>query len=102
MDYLLSAADSYVFTPYVYPASFTADNAARQFVSLFVLVNVGAVLLYFSASGLAWLLMFDKRLRSHKLFLRDQVISAVLSPPPESSTAARTAPRQQEPMATRA
>jgi lathosterol oxidase len=70
MDLALEASEKYFFTPYVYPDGFLPeDSVLRQFLSLFVLVTVGGYLLYFFAAGLCFLLVFDKRLMKHPLFL---------------------------------
>ncbi|KAG7274821.1 hypothetical protein CRUP_038794 [Coryphaenoides rupestris] len=46
MDHVLNIADRYVLTPHVYPASWPEDGALRQVLSLLLLTNVGAELLY--------------------------------------------------------
>lgn len=73
MDWVLSFADQHVLTPYVYPASVPEDNVLRQFVSLFGIVSLGAVLMYLSMASFAYVFLFDKRLRQHKFFLKNQV-----------------------------
>ncbi|KAM7396351.1 hypothetical protein PAMP_019396 [Pampus punctatissimus] len=42
MDYVLNISDYYIFTPYVYPASWPEDGALRQIISLWLVTNFGA------------------------------------------------------------
>jgi hypothetical protein len=73
MDWVLSCADEYVLTPYVYPAQVPEDNMLRQLASLFVIVSLGAIVMYFILASLSYVFIFDKELRKHKKFLQDQV-----------------------------
>ena len=41
------------------------SNVYRQFISIYLIVAIGGVLLYFSCSGLNWLLVFDKAYLKH-------------------------------------
>ena len=41
------------------------SNVYRQFISIYLIVAIGGVLLYFSCSGLNWLLVFDKTYMKH-------------------------------------
>lgn len=73
MDLLLDAADRHVFTPYVYPSTWTEDYVPRQILSLFVIVNIGGYVLYFLAATVSYVFIFDQRLKKHPQFLKDQV-----------------------------
>jgi len=69
MDYVLNIADRYVFTPYVYPASWPVDGALRQVLSLLLLTNMGAELLYVGFATFSFYYVFDHRLLKHPHFL---------------------------------
>ncbi|XP_058050361.1 lathosterol oxidase [Ahaetulla prasina] len=73
MDLVLDYADSYILTPYVYPATWPEDNAFRQIISLFVITNLGAIVLYFLFATLSYYLLFDHKLKKHPQFLENQV-----------------------------
>lgn len=70
MDVVLSYADEYVLTPYVYSTSWAEDNPLRQILSLFLVTNIGGYVLYFIAATLSYWFLFDKRLLSHPLILK--------------------------------
>lgn len=70
MDHVLSAADQYFFTPYVYPASWAEDGALRQIVSLWLLTNLGAQLVYLGFAALNFYYVFDHKLMKHPLFIK--------------------------------
>ncbi|XP_063291771.1 lathosterol oxidase [Pelobates fuscus] len=73
MDLVLNVADYYVFTPYVYPASWSEDNSLRQLLSLFLVTNIGALAIYFLFGGLSYYFVFDHSLMKHPQFLENQV-----------------------------
>ncbi|XP_056454414.1 lathosterol oxidase-like [Gadus chalcogrammus] len=73
MDYVLEAADRNLLTPYVYPASWPEGGALRQVLSLLLLTNLGAELLYLGFASLSFYYVFDHRLMKHPLFLENQV-----------------------------
>lgn len=70
MDLVLSAADRYVFTPYVYPATWPEDNFFRQTLSLLIVTNLGAYILYFVFATLSYYFIFDHSLMKHPQFLK--------------------------------
>ena len=70
MDHVLNIADSYIFTPYVYPASWSEEGALRQIVSLWLVTNLGAVLLFLGCGALNFYYVFDHKLMMHPLFLK--------------------------------
>eukprot|EP00730_Choanoeca_flexa_P015221 TRINITY_DN6936_c0_g1_i3.p1 TRINITY_DN6936_c0_g1~~TRINITY_DN6936_c0_g1_i3.p1 ORF type:complete len:285 (+),score=38.36 TRINITY_DN6936_c0_g1_i3:336-1190(+) len=72
MDLVLDFCDEHVLTPYVYPSSVPEDNIYRQFMSLWVISSIGATLLYLGCSTLGYIFLFDKKLRLHKHFLKNQ------------------------------
>lgn len=69
MDLVLNVADYYVLTPYVYPASWPEDGALRQIISLLVLTNLGAAVLYLGLGAISYYLIFDHNLKKHPHFL---------------------------------
>ncbi|XP_074071395.1 lathosterol oxidase isoform X2 [Macrotis lagotis] len=73
MDLVLNAADYYFFTPYVYPSTWPEDEIIRQSLSLLVVTNLGAYVLYFFFATLSYYFVFDHSLKKHPLFLENQV-----------------------------
>lgn len=69
MDLVLNVADYYVLSPYVYPASWPEDGALRQIISLLVLTNLGAAILYLGLGAISYFLIFDHNLMKHPHFL---------------------------------
>lgn len=74
MDLVLNVADYYVLTPYVYPASWAEDGALRQIISLLVLTNLGAAILYLGLGAISYFLIFDHNLMKHPHFLEVLVL----------------------------
>ncbi|XP_073871577.1 lathosterol oxidase isoform X2 [Macaca fascicularis] len=73
MDLVLGVADYYFFTPYVYPATWPEDDIFRQTISLLIVTNVGAYILYFFCATLSYYFVFDHALMKHPQFLKNQV-----------------------------
>uniref|UniRef100_K6ZUY4 Sterol-C5-desaturase-like n=1 Tax=Pan troglodytes TaxID=9598 RepID=K6ZUY4_PANTR len=73
MDLVLSVADYYFFTPYMYPATWPEDDIFRQAISLLIVTNVGAYILYFFCATLSYYFVFDHALMKHPQFLKNQV-----------------------------
>uniref|UniRef100_A0A0F7Z9H4 Lathosterol oxidase-like protein n=1 Tax=Crotalus adamanteus TaxID=8729 RepID=A0A0F7Z9H4_CROAD len=73
MDLVLDYADSYILTPYVYPATWLEDDAFRQIISLSIITNLGAFAIYFLFATLSYYLLFDHKLKKHPQFLENQV-----------------------------
>lgn len=69
MDLVLNVADYYVLTPYVYPVSWPEDGALRQIISLLVLTNLGATVLYLGLGAISYHFIFDHNLKKHPQFL---------------------------------
>ncbi|KAL7981565.1 hypothetical protein Chor_005653 [Crotalus horridus] len=69
MDLVLDYADSYILTPYVYPATWLEDDAFRQIISLSIITNLGAFAVYFLFATLSYYLLFDHKLKKHPQFL---------------------------------
>nr|KAF6404045.1 sterol-C5-desaturase [Molossus molossus] len=78
MDLVLSAADYYVFTPYVYPATWPEDDFFRQTISLLIITNLGAYILYFVFATLSYYFVFDHSLMKHPQFLKNQVYREIM------------------------
>ncbi|KAM9376107.1 lathosterol oxidase-like [Pholidichthys leucotaenia] len=73
MDHVLSVADYYVFTPYIYPVSWPERWALRQIISLWVVTNLGALLIYLGFGALSFYHVFDHKLMEHPQFVENQV-----------------------------
>lgn len=70
MDLVLNLADHYVLTPYVYPGSWPEDGPLRQVLSLLLLTNLGATVLYLSLASFSYFFIFDHKLKKHPHFLQ--------------------------------
>ena len=71
MDVVLDIHDRYLFTPYVYPEhGWPEDSPLRQWISLTILVNIHAVIMYFSLAGFSYLFLYDKEQMKHPFFLQ--------------------------------
>ncbi|XP_069470417.1 lathosterol oxidase [Ambystoma mexicanum] len=77
MDLVLNCADQYVFTPYVYPASWPEDEALRQIIGLLIVTNLGALVIYFLFGSLSYYFVFDHTLMKHPQFLENQVLREI-------------------------
>lgn len=73
MDLVLDVCDYYFLTPHVYPTSWSENSIYRQFLSLYVIVTIGGWLLYMSFAAISYFFLFDHRLKSHTLFLPNQI-----------------------------
>jgi len=71
VDFLVNPLDQYVLDD-VYPAWLPAADWRRQSLTIFCVLNVGALLLYFCVGGLMYHVAFDQDLRNHPKFLKDQ------------------------------
>ncbi len=71
MDIVLNIHDRYIFTPYIYPEQgWPEDDLLRQLISLTILVNINAVILYFFLAGFSYFFLYDKQQMNHPLFLK--------------------------------
>ena len=70
MDLVLSIADYYFFTPYVYPATWPEDSIFRQAITLLIVTNLGAYILYFFFATLSYYFVYDHLLMKHPQFLK--------------------------------
>lgn len=77
MDIVLQYVDYYYFTPYVYPVTWPEDGPMRQFLSLLVVTNLGAVVLYFLFGTVSYFFIFDHNLKKHPQFLENQVLREI-------------------------
>uniref|UniRef100_A0A8D0EA65 Sterol-C5-desaturase n=1 Tax=Salvator merianae TaxID=96440 RepID=A0A8D0EA65_SALMN len=73
MDLVLKYTDDLIWTPYVYPAAWPEDEPFRQIISLFIVTNLGALVLYFLFATLSYYFLFDHALKKHPHFLENQV-----------------------------
>jgi len=73
MDVALNIVDKYISTPYVYPDTWPEDWIMRQFLTLFVFVNLSAFVMYFALSTLSFYTTFDHSLMNDKKFLKNQI-----------------------------
>ncbi|KAH9509229.1 Lathosterol oxidase [Bulinus truncatus] len=78
MDVVLSYADHYFLTPYVYPSSWPENDPWRQIASLLLIANIGAYVLYFITATLSYLFIFDHRLMKHPQILENQIRKEIL------------------------
>jgi len=71
MDIVLNIYDQWLLTPYVYPKQgWPEDDLIRQIISLTLLINIHAVILYFSLASFSYFFLFDKKQMDHPLFLK--------------------------------
>lgn len=70
MDLVLKVADRYVLSPYVYAGSWPEDEPLRQILSLLLLTNLGATLLYLGLASVSYVFIFDHNLKKHPHFLQ--------------------------------
>ncbi|XP_028440230.1 lathosterol oxidase-like [Perca flavescens] len=75
MDHVLNIADNYICTPYVYLASWPEDWTPRQIISLWVLTNLGALLIYLGFCALSFYYVFDHKLMKHPQFIEYGAVS---------------------------
>jgi len=79
MDIVLNIYDKWLLTPYVYPKEgWPEDDLIRQIISLTLLINIHAVILYFSLASFSYFFLFDKKQMDHPLFLKVNPIDTVL------------------------
>lgn len=76
MDIVLDYVDG-SFTPYIYPETWLPSNPLRQFITLFVVTNIGGALLYFISGTFSYYFLFDKELMKHPLFLKVEPLSLI-------------------------
>ncbi|XP_075402842.1 lathosterol oxidase [Tenrec ecaudatus] len=79
MDLVLSVADYYLLTPYAYPAWWPEDDIFRQTISLLIVTNIGAFILYFIFASLNYYFVYDHSLMKHPQFLKNQVAREIKS-----------------------
>ena len=70
MDIVLHYADRWFLTPFIYPEYWKEDDVSRQFLSLLVITNFGAVVLYLLFATASYYFVFDQRLLRHPLRLK--------------------------------
>jgi len=58
---------------YAWMSRWDRDHMVRQFLSLYVVTNISAVLLYFTASTLSYLFIFDHATFNHPKYLKNQI-----------------------------
>jgi lathosterol oxidase len=78
MDLILAPWDKHIFTPYLYPSSWTESHTVRQFISLNIVCNVSVTTLYLMISTISYFLVFDKRLLKHPQILENQVYKEII------------------------
>ncbi|PRP83168.1 lathosterol oxidase [Planoprotostelium fungivorum] len=77
MDSVITLLDPYVFDPMYervgLPQPFVShDHWVRQLISTYLILFVGAYLMYFTGAGFSWYFFFDKNLRKDKRWLKNQ------------------------------
>lgn len=78
MDLVLEFFDRYLLTPYVYPAWVKENDWRRQTLSIYMIVLISGIFVYFLVSGFSYYFVFDHRLMKHRLFLPNQVKLEIL------------------------
>ena len=73
MDLVLNFLDQYLFTPYVYPGTWTENDLLRQVGSLFLVTNIAVCLASFS-----FVFVFDRTLMQHPLILENQIQQEIM------------------------
>ncbi|KAF4637167.1 hypothetical protein G7Y89_g923 [Cudoniella acicularis] len=64
---------SFMPTDYAYTSQWTRDNVYRQAFSLFLITWIAGAALYFVASTLSYMFVFDKTTFKHPKFLKSQI-----------------------------
>ncbi|KAL1876436.1 hypothetical protein VTK73DRAFT_9302 [Phialemonium thermophilum] len=62
-----------------YGSAWPRDNILRQCISILVVTQIGATLLYLVFSALSYYFVFDRRLEYHPRFLKNQVRQEIIS-----------------------
>ncbi len=82
MDLVLNATDAYFFdhfyqnhlSTHLYQTYFSSRTfATRQITTIWLLEMVGVLILYFGGSSFAYFLFFDKSLKQHPKYLKNQI-----------------------------
>ncbi|EXJ80358.1 C-5 sterol desaturase [Capronia coronata CBS 617.96] len=74
--YVYEPASKYISmqpTEWTYSSAWPRDNLYRQFISLFFIVWIFGILLYFAFATLSYIFIFDKETFKHPKFLKNQV-----------------------------
>ena len=78
MDLVLNLLDQYLFTPYVYPATWPENDLLRQVGSLFLVTNIAVLILYFCLASFSFFFVFDRTLMQHPLILENQIQKEIM------------------------
>ena len=78
MDLVLNFLDQYLFTPYVYPGTWTENDLLRQVGSLFLVTNIAVLILYFCLASFSFVFVFDRTLMQHPLILENQIQKEIM------------------------
>ncbi|XP_033108244.1 lathosterol oxidase-like [Anneissia japonica] len=73
MDVILEYADEYLFTPYVYPASWDEDNSLRKCLSLFLITWSMGFISYLLVAVPSYFFIFDHDMMKHPHFQKNQL-----------------------------
>jgi len=75
MDLVLELCEQEIYTPYLFPSyhAFPKDSLSRQLLGLTLVVIIGGYLLYLIFASLSFLLIYDKTLMKHPLYLKNQI-----------------------------
>ncbi|KAL2428853.1 Delta(7)-sterol 5(6)-desaturas erg3A [Exophiala dermatitidis] len=74
--YIFEPASKYISlepTVWAYSSAWPRDHILRQFISLFLIVWIFGVLLYFVFATLSYIFIFDKKTFEHPKYLKNQV-----------------------------
>jgi hypothetical protein len=76
MDVILDIADQYcldgVYSSLPYLHTLARDNIIRQFISLNVITDIFAYILYFTFASMSYYFLYDKELMNHPKFIKNQ------------------------------
>ncbi|KAK1991028.1 fatty acid hydroxylase superfamily protein [Colletotrichum falcatum] len=66
-------------SPLSYGSAWPRDSILRQCISLLIITQIGASMLYWIFSALSYYLIFDRRLEYHPRFLKNQIRQEIIS-----------------------
>eukprot|EP01091_Cochliopodium_minus_P009780 TRINITY_DN2483_c0_g1_i1.p1 TRINITY_DN2483_c0_g1~~TRINITY_DN2483_c0_g1_i1.p1 ORF type:complete len:277 (+),score=31.75 TRINITY_DN2483_c0_g1_i1:44-874(+) len=78
MDLIIQLGDEYIFN-YIYPATWPAEDFWRQTLSLYLIVTIGAYILYFTIPTLDYIFLYDKKNLTDKRILKNQIRKEIFS-----------------------
>ncbi|XP_071953272.1 lathosterol oxidase-like [Antedon mediterranea] len=77
MDSALFYANTYFFTPYIYPTFVSEDNIKRQITSLYLIACSSTLFLYVIVAAINYYFFFDHQVMQHPLFGKNQLLREI-------------------------